>query len=286
MTDLQYSTFLASSEHLTTSAPTCVSAMTTLVADERGSNTISGAENRSIRCVERSPTQQWPQSPQHRPHDQSPNRPLWCSLVTRIVNMNSNEARCKGAQDAIDKERDGIMSRGTFDMDHPRELADLMADRTVNEAMVGRVFCILGKRNAEMTEEHQSWKARAVFQGNDIRTKSGVDAAQLFQEVANAPASFVASRCTLATAALRRLRVTFRDALQAFLQSRIDGKDRVQTYAELPKSWWPDTWFADGSKRSQPLFRRPAVRMLLCLYGHPESGSIWEKDLEQVSSVA
>ena len=172
-------------------------------------------------------------------HDQKenfPDRPLWCAMVTRIVGMNSKEALCPGAQEAILKESKGIMDRGTSDMENPMELDDLWKNLSVKEAMVGRVFCILGKRIAELTEALPTWKARAVFQGNNIRTKSGADAAQLFQEVANAPASFVAARCTLAAAALKGLSVTFRDALQAFLQSRIDGKGRVKIYAELPRS--------------------------------------------------
>jgi hypothetical protein len=213
-------------------------------------------------------------------HDQKEklsDRPLWCAMVTRIVGMNSQEARCQGAQDAILKESKGIMDRGTFEMDSPMELDSLWHNIAIKEAMVGRVFCILRERNAELTEALQTWKARAVFQGNNIRTKSGVDAAQLFQEVANALASFVAARCTLAAAALKGLSVTLRDALHAFLQSRIDGKGRVQTYAELPRSWWPDSWFKDGAKRQIPRFKRPVVRMILCLYGHPESGPLLGK---------
>ena len=120
------------------------------------------------------------------------------------------------------------------------EFIDLMRDPKVSECMVGRVSMILGKKNAEMDEgDEQSWKARAVFQGNNIRTKTGADPAVLFREVANAPASFVAARAALASAVLRQLRVSFRDAKQAFLQS-VRGKDVTPTWAELPKSWWPD----------------------------------------------
>ena len=65
------------------------------------------------------------------------------------------------------------MKANTSDMDNVREFIDLMRDPKVSEAMVGRVFMILGKKNAEMDEgDEQSWKARAVFQGNNIRTKT------------------------------------------------------------------------------------------------------------------
>ena len=217
---------------------------------------------------------------EHQLHERPPLRPIWCALVTRVVSMNSTEARCDGARDAVMKERDGLLERNTFDMQNPREIDDVMRDPKIEEAMFGRVFVILGIRNAEGPESDQSWKGRAVFQGNDIRTKSGVDAAQLFQEIASSPASFVASRAALATAALRRMDTTFRDALQAYLQARIDGEGRAPTFAELPRAWWPNSWFHDGPKRTQPKFRRPVVQMFLALYGHPESGPLWDHVLE------
>ena len=112
-----------------------------------------------------------------------------------------------------------------------REYVELMRDPNIADVMVGRVFSILGVKNDELPESERAWKAISVFQGNNIATKSGVSAADLFTEVANAPASFVAARCAMAAAVLTKKTVTFRDALQAYLQSRIDGPDRTQTWA-------------------------------------------------------
>ena len=123
------------------------------------------------------------------------------------------------------------MSRETFDMGTVREYVELMRDPNIADVMVGRVFSILGVKNDELPESERAWKAISVFQGNNIATKSGVSAADLFTEVANAPASFVAARCAMAAAVLTKKTVTFRDALQAYLQSRIDGPDRTQTWA-------------------------------------------------------
>ena len=85
--------------------------------------------------------------PQHQPQDARPVLPLWCALVTRIVNLSSTEAKCDGARAALDKERDGLMKANTFDMNNPREYSDLMRDNKIDEAMFGRVFMILGKKN-------------------------------------------------------------------------------------------------------------------------------------------
>jgi hypothetical protein len=85
------------------------------------------------------------------------------------VNLGSQEAKCDGARAALDKERNGIMDLGTFDMEHPREYGDLRRDGLIDEAMFGRVFLILGKKNAEMDDDDEhAWKARAVFEGNKI----------------------------------------------------------------------------------------------------------------------
>ena len=86
--------------------------------------------------------------------------------------------------------------------------------------MCGRVFGILGNKNDECPIEEQLLKYRAVFQGSNIRTKTGISAIDLFEEVSNAPASLTAIRCALAAAVLRGLTVTVRDALQAYLQAR------------------------------------------------------------------
>ena len=147
--------------------------------------------------------------------------------------------------------------------------------------MAGRVFGILGNKNDHLAEDEQSMKYRAVFQGNNIKTKTGILAIDLSEECSNAPASFVAIRCALAVAALKGYDVTVRDALQVYLQAKINGPGRVETWVELPLEWWPDAWFFDGKARTKPRFSRPTVLMVLALYGHPESGPLWDAVLHK-----
>ena len=68
--------------------------------------------------------------------------------------------------------------------------------------MLGRVFSILGVKNEEVGEA-KAWKARCVFHGSRVRTKTGTSAADLFKETSNAPASFAAARAALGVAALK-----------------------------------------------------------------------------------
>ena len=121
-----------------------------------------------------------------------PRVPIWCTMVTRIVKPASSEAKCPGADAAIAKEHKGHLDKGTWDEGSVREYRDLMNDPNIDEAVIGRIFGILALKNAErMDPAEWEWKYRSVFQGNNLRTKSGCDAHDLFDEVSNAPASLL-----------------------------------------------------------------------------------------------
>ena len=72
------------------------------------------------------------------------------------------------------------------------------------------------------------------------------------------------------------------NVLQAYLQAKIATPGRIETWCELPADWWPDDWFSDGAARKSPRFVRPMVRLILALYGHPESGALWDKQLTEI----
>ena len=78
--------------------------------------------------------------------------------------------------------------------------------------MLGRAFAILGIKGEELGDVLKAWKARIIFQGSNVRTKTGTSAADLFEQVSNAPASFTAARAALAVAALKGFSATLRDA--------------------------------------------------------------------------
>ena len=111
------------------------------------------------------------------------------------------------------------------------EVDDLYKDKRYPDAMIGRVFGIMGVKGDEtrVLGAQLDMKFRGVFQGNNVRTKSGTSAFELYEEISNSPASFTASRLVLGCAAVKKLRVTFRDALLAYLQAHIDAPNRVST---------------------------------------------------------
>ncbi|CAK0791463.1 unnamed protein product, partial [Prorocentrum cordatum] len=205
--------------------------------------------------------------------------PVWSCLITRKINLKSAEARSEAALKAIEKELAGHRSRQTWSETEVREYKDLMKDPTIPEVLHGRVFGIMGEKNAE--GDDASIKFRAVFQGSQVRTKTGVDAVDLYQEVSSSPVSFAAVRCTLAIAVLLQLQVSVCDALQAYLQASISGPGRVPAWVEIPREWWPSSWYHNGD-RSRPRFVRPVCLLLRALYGHPEAGALWEHLFEGI----
>ena len=215
-----------------------------------------------------------PRDPLHVPTPVAAGPPIWSCLMTRKVNVKSAEAKCDAAIKAFHKEVAGHRARGTWNEAAVREHRDLICDPQVPEFMLGRVFGILGVKNAEDPSAAE-YKYRSVFQGSNVRTKTGIDAIDLYQEVSSSPVSFAAVRAVLAVACLLGLDVTVCDALQAYLQARIDQEGRVPTFVELPVEMWPDEWF-QGGDRAKPLFRRPVCPLCRALYGHPEAGALWE----------
>ena len=70
-----------------------------------------------------------------------------------------------------------------WDVDDVHSLDDLLKDKNIDEAMFGRVFAILGIKGEELGEALKQWKALIVFQGSNVRTKTGTFAHDLFMDV-------------------------------------------------------------------------------------------------------
>ena len=77
--------------------------------------------------------------------------------------------------------------------------------------MCGRVFPIMGQKNAEMVTGVEAddaascpYKARCVFQGSNITTGDGRPAHEIFQEVGATPSNMCNARTANAAAALKK----------------------------------------------------------------------------------
>ena len=112
-----------------------------------------------------------------------PPLPLWCCLVTRQVSLKSKEAQLPEAVPGIQKEKCSHERRGTWDLSSVREYGEWMRDPHIPEAVFRRIFTILGRRNDEVLDGPVEMKARSVFQGNNVRIKSGRSPHEIFEEI-------------------------------------------------------------------------------------------------------
>ena len=120
--------------------------------------------------------------------------------------------------------------RLVWDTEEVYSLTDILRSHKIPEAMVGRGFSILRIKNEEFGDDQTVWKARCVFQGSNVRTKTWTCASDLFEESSNAPASFAATRAAIAVAAMRGFNASLRHAETAYLHAVIDTPN---AYADI-----------------------------------------------------
>ena len=109
----------------------------------------------------------------------------------------------------------------------------------------------------------KKFKGRTVFRGNNVYDENSV--AALFAELGSSPASMEAAKILDAFGSQPGSQA---DAKQAYIQALFKG---VPTWLRLPNNRWPSHW----SKQCI----HPIVPLVLALYGHPDSGGLWEKHL-------
>ena len=124
----------------------------------------------------------------------------------------------------------------------------------------------------ELSEELRTLKGRVCYRGDNARTAEGKLA--VYQTMAASPTSIVAANAIIAYGLMKGHRISSADAIKAYLQSWLDSL--AETWVRLPREVWPQEWFhSDGT----PKYRRPVIRLLKSLYGHPEAGFHWERHL-------
>ena len=196
-------------------------------------------------------------------------------LVTRQIKPNEKEFHSGPCQAALHKELSRLRLAEVWNEEKPLEWESVKAidDEAHRKGiMVGRLFAIMGEKFAEESRQfsEREYKARVVFGGHRIETDTGRPAHELFTAASIGPNNMVTARTVIALGALKGRTVQVRDAEQAYIQSRIDSDSRPATYVRLPKSWRPSSWES---------MKDPVCRLQKSLYGHPESGALWETHL-------
>eukprot|EP00971_Amphidinium_carterae_P349384 6490992-Amphidinium_carterae.1 len=205
----------------------------------------------------------------------------WGAFITRQIWPSEKEFHGPECQKALKAELDKLIQKGTWDITSVREVSEVRSGKH-GPAAIGRVYAIMGEKHSEVEDMSlREYKARIVFQGNNISMSDDVSASEVFKDVSNTPANMSIARTAIGAGLAVGMSATLRDVSQAYLQSYIFEEGEPETWVVLPRAWWPAEWTnADGSDR----FKSPCCKLCKALYGHPVSGRRWEQKLEQCLS--
>ena len=200
---------------------------------------------------------------------------LYQACVARPVKpaeVKTNEKAKTAMQDEWDRLRKVRRPDGTFgvwDESAVEEWSDVRKRfRALGKSVhVGLVFGIVVEKNHELDpkDKRRKYKGRAVFQGNNVRDAYGNWA--IFADLGSSPATMEAARAADAYGLFPGHAIEQSDAEQAYTQAWLGG---TPTYVRLPRDQWPEAWVKAG-------MTDPVCPLRLALYGHPDSGTEWEK---------
>ena len=174
------------------------------------------------------------------------------------------------AQAALDKEWQKLVDKGCWIEKKVREYVSVASEAKKGNGKVhfGNIFEIGTLKGAELKEgdPNRKYKGRSVFQGNKVVDENSDHA--LFAEMSSSPASMEAGKILDVFGSQPGYVIQQADAKQAYPQALFKG---VATWVRLPRNRWPKSWKGMND---------PVVPLKLALYGHPDSGGIWEKHCE------
>ena len=193
------------------------------------------------------------------------------AAVARVL-TKAEIGQSKDAQKALDVEWQKLIDKGVWDENRVTECRQVVSDaqKKGEKIHIGRIFEICSIKGDELPEGHpqRKYKGRTCFQGNNVFDENSDYA--IFSEMSSSPASMEAAKVLDAFGSQPGYAKQQADARQAYTQAIFTG---VPTYLRLPRNRWPKQW--------QSNYRDPLVPMLLALYGHPDSGGIWERYFEE-----
>ena len=189
--------------------------------------------------------------------------------VARLIPKDEASKNPK-AKAALDKEWENLRTKGVWDESRVRECKSIVdeARKTGQTFHLGCIFEACYGKGSELPPDdpRRKFKGRTVFQGNNVRDQDSDHA--LFAEFGSSPASMEAAKLLDAFRSQPGFSKAQADAIQAYIQALFTG---VPTWLSLPRNRWPEHWSKE--------FWQPMVPLVLALYGHPDSGGIWENHL-------
>ena len=143
------------------------------------------------------------------------------------------------------------------------------ARRTGEKVHVGKIFELCVEKGSELEKGNplRKFKGRTVFQGNNVKDESSETA--LFAELGSSPANMEAAKALDCYGSAPGNRISQGDGKQAYTQTTLKGPE---TWIRIPRNRWP--------KEGVGKYKDPVIRLVLALYGHPDSGGFWERHCE------
>ena len=193
------------------------------------------------------------------------------ALVARPVGQKEIN-NTPAAQAALDKEWNNLTSKGAWDYSTVREWDDVSREAIKNKTKVhvGKIFEICVEKGSKLPQGDpmRKFKGRTVFQGNNVKDEAA-DVA-LFAELGSSPANMEAGKALDAYGSMPGNRTSQGDGKQAYTQALMQG---ILTWIRLPRNRWPKEWIG--------VYKDPVVLLILALYGHPDSGGLWQRHCEK-----
>ena len=175
------------------------------------------------------------------------------------------------AQKSLDVEWEKLEKKKAWDYSGVQEWETLSqkARKTGEKIHVGKVFEICVEKGSELERGNplRKYKGRTVFQGNNVKDESSDTA--LFSELGSSPANMEAGKSIDCYGSMPGNRVSQGDGKQAYTQALMKG---IKTMVRIPRNRWPKSWIG--------VYKDPVVPLILALYGHPDSGGLWERHCE------
>ena len=192
------------------------------------------------------------------------------AAVARLI-PRSEVASTPEAKKALDVEWEKLRSKGTWDEPRVKECKTVIAEAKAKgeKAHIARIFeaCYLKGSELAVGDPSRKYKGRTVFEGNRVVDENYEQA--MFAELGSSPASMEAGKIVDLYGSQPGFGKQQGDAKQAYTQALFEG---ITTWVRLPRDRWPKEWIGK--------YNDPLSPLILALYGHIDSGGLWENHFE------